>query len=256
MKEISHFIGGRHVAGTSGRFGDVFNPATGEVQSRVPFASREEVARAVADAQRAFPAWAGLNPQRRARVMFTFKTLIEKNFDKLAERLSSEHGKVIADSKGDIQRGLEVIEFACGIPASDEGRVHARRGARHRRLFAAPAFGCGRGHHAVQFPRDDPDVDVRHRGRLRQLLHPEAERESAGRASAPRRIAARGGRARGRAPGRQRRQGDGGCDPRTSRHPGGQLCRARRLSRNMSMRRAPRRESACRRWAAPRTTPL
>jgi len=116
MKELTHFIGGRHIAGTSGRFGDVFNPATGEVQSRVPFASREEVSHAVADAQRAFPEWSGLNPQRRARVMFNFKTLVEKNFDALAQRLSSEHGKVIADSKGDIQRGLEVIEFACGMP--------------------------------------------------------------------------------------------------------------------------------------------
>jgi malonate-semialdehyde dehydrogenase (acetylating) / methylmalonate-semialdehyde dehydrogenase len=121
MKELSHFIGGRHVAGTSGRFGDVFNPATGEVQSRVAFASRDDLARAVADAQRAFPAWAGLNPQRRARVMFNFKALIEKNMDSLALLLSSEHGKVIADSKGDIQRGLEVIEFACGIPHLTKG---------------------------------------------------------------------------------------------------------------------------------------
>ena len=115
MRDLSHFIAGKHAAGASGRFGDVFNPATGEVQAKVPFASRDEVQKAVDAAQRALPEWSGLNPQRRARVMFNFKSLIEKNMDALAQLLSSEHGKVIADSKGDIQRGLEVIEFACGI---------------------------------------------------------------------------------------------------------------------------------------------
>jgi acyl-CoA reductase-like NAD-dependent aldehyde dehydrogenase len=110
MKELTHFIGGWHVPGESGRFGDVFNPATGEVQAKVPFASRDELDVAVKAAQRVFPEWSGLNPQRRARVMFNFKSLIEKNMEQLAQMLSSEHGKVIADSKGDIQRGLEVIQ--------------------------------------------------------------------------------------------------------------------------------------------------
>jgi len=121
MRDLSHFIAGKHAAGASGRFGDVFNPATGEVQAKVPFASRDEVQKAVDAAQRALPEWSGLNPQRRARVMFNFKSLIEKNMDALAQLLSSEHGKVIADSKGDIQRGLEVIEFACGIPHLTKG---------------------------------------------------------------------------------------------------------------------------------------
>src|SRR5882724_6961000 len=121
MKDLTHFIGGEHVAGASGRFGDVFNPATGEVQARVPFASRAELRQAVEAAAKIFPQWAGLNPQRRARVMFNFKSLVEKNMDALAHLLSSEHGKVIADSKGDIQRGLEVIEFACGIPHLAKG---------------------------------------------------------------------------------------------------------------------------------------
>ncbi|HXJ03166.1 MAG TPA: CoA-acylating methylmalonate-semialdehyde dehydrogenase [Micropepsaceae bacterium] len=116
MKTLSHFIDGKHVAGTSGRFGDVFNPATGEVQARVPFASREELRSAVEAAAKAFPEWAATNPQRRARVMFNFKALIEKEMDSLAGLLSSEHGKIVADSKGDIQRGLEVVEFACGVP--------------------------------------------------------------------------------------------------------------------------------------------
>jgi malonate-semialdehyde dehydrogenase (acetylating)/methylmalonate-semialdehyde dehydrogenase len=116
MKEFTHFIAGKPVKGNSGRFGDIFNPATGEVQGKVPFASRAEMRMAVEAAVKAFPEWSAVNPQRRARVMFNFKALVEKNMDELAHMLSSEHGKVIADSKGDIQRGLEVIEFACGIP--------------------------------------------------------------------------------------------------------------------------------------------
>ena len=103
--------------GTSGRFGDVFNPATGEVQARAPFASRAEMRTGRRSArQKRFPTGPRHNPQRRARVMFNFKALVEKNMDELARLMSTEHGKVIADSKGDIQRGLEVIEFACGIP--------------------------------------------------------------------------------------------------------------------------------------------
>src|SRR5271169_5178569 len=116
MREIGHFIGGKEVKGTSGRFGDVFNPNTGEVAAKVALASKAEVEKAIADAEAAFPGWAATNPQRRARVMFKFLELIQAEYDDLAHLLSSEHGKVIADSKGDIQRGLEVIEFACGIP--------------------------------------------------------------------------------------------------------------------------------------------
>ncbi|HWE06182.1 MAG TPA: CoA-acylating methylmalonate-semialdehyde dehydrogenase [Rhizomicrobium sp.] len=116
MRELAHFIGGRFAKGRSGRFGDIYNPATGEVQARVPLASRSEVRAAVETAAKAFREWSGVNPQRRARVMFDFKALVERNIDELAHLLSSEHGKVIADSRGDIQRGLEVIEFACGIP--------------------------------------------------------------------------------------------------------------------------------------------
>ncbi len=116
MRDIGHFIGGQEVNGTSGRAGDVFNPNTGEVQARVAFASRSEVEHTVANAQAAQPAWAATNPQRRARVMFKFLELIHRDFDSLAKLLSSEHGKTLPDSKGDIQRGLEVVEFACGIP--------------------------------------------------------------------------------------------------------------------------------------------
>ncbi|MFL4983177.1 MAG: CoA-acylating methylmalonate-semialdehyde dehydrogenase [Xanthobacteraceae bacterium] len=116
MREIGHFIGGKKVKGTSGRYGDVFNPATGEVQAKVAFAKHAEVEHAIGVAEVAQRAWAATNPQRRARVLFKFLELAQKEFDNLAALLSSEHGKTIADSKGDIQRGLEVVEFACGIP--------------------------------------------------------------------------------------------------------------------------------------------
>ncbi|NQE62843.1 CoA-acylating methylmalonate-semialdehyde dehydrogenase [Caulobacter sp. RHG1] len=116
MRDIAHFVNGQALVGTSGRFGDVFNPNTGEVQARVQFATDAELDAAVQAAAKAQIGWAATNPQRRARVMFEFKRLIERDMNSLAEILSSEHGKVIADSKGDIQRGLEVIEFACGIP--------------------------------------------------------------------------------------------------------------------------------------------
>ncbi len=116
MRNVEHYIGGRSVAGASGRYGEVFDPNSGQVQARVSLASADELDLAVADAAEAQRGWAQANPQRRARVMFEFKRLLEANMDELAQLLSSEHGKVIADAKGDLQRGLEVIEFACGIP--------------------------------------------------------------------------------------------------------------------------------------------
>src|SRR5258707_290056 len=116
MRDIGHFVGGKEVKGGSGRTGDVFNPNTGEVEAKVAFASKSEVESAIANAAAAQPAWAATNPQRRARVMFKFLELVKAEYDDLARLLSSEHGRTFVDSKGDIQRGLEVVEFACGIP--------------------------------------------------------------------------------------------------------------------------------------------
>jgi malonate-semialdehyde dehydrogenase (acetylating) / methylmalonate-semialdehyde dehydrogenase len=116
MRDIGHFVGGKEIPGQSGRFGDVFQPMTGEVIAKVALASKEEVRRAVENAKAAQPAWAATNPQRRARVMMKFLELIAKEMDPLAELLAREHGKTIPDAKGDIQRGVEVVEFACGIP--------------------------------------------------------------------------------------------------------------------------------------------
>jgi malonate-semialdehyde dehydrogenase (acetylating)/methylmalonate-semialdehyde dehydrogenase len=116
MRDIQHFVNGAAYPGGGERFGDVFNPNTGEVQAKVKFATTGDLDAAVQVAATAQVGWAATNPQRRARVMFEFKRLVEARMEELAGILSSEHGKVIADSKGDIQRGLEVIEFACGIP--------------------------------------------------------------------------------------------------------------------------------------------
>jgi malonate-semialdehyde dehydrogenase (acetylating)/methylmalonate-semialdehyde dehydrogenase len=121
MPDIHHFVNGQSFVGASGRYGDIFNPNTGVVASRVQLASAEELDQAVQAAAAAQVGWGQVNPQRRARVMFAFLRLAQARMEELAELLSSQHGKVIADSKGDIQRGLEVIEFSCGIPHALKG---------------------------------------------------------------------------------------------------------------------------------------
>lgn len=116
MREIGHFIGGRQVAGASGRFGDVFNPASGELSAKVALANTAEVDKAVAAAAAAWPDWANTPPLRRARVMFRLKDLLERHRKEFSEIITAEHGKVLSDAEGEVQRGLEVVEFACGIP--------------------------------------------------------------------------------------------------------------------------------------------
>jgi len=116
MREIGHFIGGQPVAGTSGKFGDVYNPASGEITARVALADAGEVDKAVAVANAAWPAWANTPPLRRARVMFKLKELLERDRADMSAIITSEHGKVLSDADGEVQRGLEVVEFACGIP--------------------------------------------------------------------------------------------------------------------------------------------
>ena len=116
MQELTHYLNGAHVKGTSGRFADVYNPATGEVQAKVPLAGEAELDQAVKYAMAAQPAWAAVNPQRRARVMMKFVDLLNRDMDKLAEALSREHGKTLPDAAGDVQRGLEVVEYCIGAP--------------------------------------------------------------------------------------------------------------------------------------------
>ncbi|MEU9710962.1 CoA-acylating methylmalonate-semialdehyde dehydrogenase [Streptomyces sp. NPDC047967] len=116
VRELTHFIGGKHTAGTSGLFADVYDPNTGAVQARVPLAGRADTEAAIADAEEAQREWGLWNPQRRARVLLRFLQLVEGERESLARLLSAEHGKTVADAHGDLQRGLEVVEFAAGIP--------------------------------------------------------------------------------------------------------------------------------------------
>ncbi|MEW6514606.1 MAG: CoA-acylating methylmalonate-semialdehyde dehydrogenase [Pseudomonadota bacterium] len=116
FKQLDHFINGRLVHGTGFRWGEIHNPATGKLSGRVPLAQADETAQAIAAAAAALPEWANTSPLRRARVLFKFRELLERHIDDLAAIITAEHGKVLADAKGEIIRGMEVVEFACGIP--------------------------------------------------------------------------------------------------------------------------------------------
>lgn len=151
MRTIDHFIAGS-AGGGAARTSDVFDPNTGQVQAKVNLGAQADLDRAVAAAQAAQPGWAATNPQRRARVMFNFKALVEKNMDELAHLLSSEHGKVIADAKGDIQRGLEVVEFACGIPHVLKGEYTPGAGPGIDVYSMRQPIGIGAGITPFNFP--------------------------------------------------------------------------------------------------------
>ncbi len=128
-RTIPHWIGGKPTAGSQARLGDVYDPATGRVSARVPLAAADDVAGAIAAAVAAFPSWAATPPLKRARVLFRFKELIESHMDELARLITSEHGKVHEDARGSLQRGLEVVEFACGIPHLLKGEYSAQVGS-------------------------------------------------------------------------------------------------------------------------------
>jgi malonate-semialdehyde dehydrogenase (acetylating)/methylmalonate-semialdehyde dehydrogenase len=125
MKQLHHLIHGKAVAGQSGRFSPVYNASTGEQITELPLASVDEVKAAIASSAKAYPGWAATSPSVRARVMFRFKDLLEQNMDELSEICAIEHGKVKSDAAGSITRGLEVVEFACGIPQMLKGEFSA-----------------------------------------------------------------------------------------------------------------------------------
>lgn len=122
MKTLTHYIDGRPQAGRSGRYAEGFNPATGEVATSIPLASPDEVDAAVAAARAAFPAWSETPALKRARILFNFKALLDRHQDELAELITREHGKVFSDAKGEVARGIEVVEFACGAPQLLKGQ--------------------------------------------------------------------------------------------------------------------------------------
>ncbi|MBV8259369.1 MAG: aldehyde dehydrogenase family protein, partial [Paraburkholderia sp.] len=116
VRQLNHFIDGQSAAGTSGRFNDVYDPAQGRITARVPVANADQVAAAVAAAKAAFPAWSETPPLKRARLMFKFKEQLEAHLDEIAELITRDHGKLFSDAKGEVMRGIEIVEFACGIP--------------------------------------------------------------------------------------------------------------------------------------------
>jgi malonate-semialdehyde dehydrogenase (acetylating)/methylmalonate-semialdehyde dehydrogenase len=152
MRQVHHFIDGEHYAGEDGRLQDIWNPSTGEVQAQVALGDEDVLEKAVNGAKAAQEGWAKTNPQRRARVMFRFKQLLEENMQELAELLASEHGKVVDDAKGDIQRGLEVIEFACGIPHAQKGEHTLGAGTGIDVYSMRQPIGIGAGITPFNFP--------------------------------------------------------------------------------------------------------
>jgi malonate-semialdehyde dehydrogenase (acetylating) / methylmalonate-semialdehyde dehydrogenase len=152
MYQVGHFIGGKHVAGTSGRKQPIYNPATGEVQGEVSLASAEELNAAVENAKAAQIKWAATNPQRRARVFMKFVQLLNDNMDALAEILSREHGKTIEDAKGDVIRGLEVCEFVIGIPHLSKSEFTEGAGPNIDMYSIRQAVGIGAGITPFNFP--------------------------------------------------------------------------------------------------------
>ena len=225
MREIGHFIGGKEVKGTSGRFGDVFNPNTGEVQAKVAYAKHSEVEHAIAVAEAAQPAWAAVNPQRRARVMMKFLELVQKEYDALARLLSSEHGKTFTDAKGDIQRGLEVVEFACGIPHLLKGEYTESAGPGIDLYSLRQPLGVVAGITPFNFPAMIPLWKCGAGAGLRQRLHPQALGTRSVGADAACRAVSGSGPAGGRAQCGQRRQGSGRHAADRSARQGGRLRR-------------------------------
>ena len=160
--EIGHVIGGRSVAGTSGRRQAVYNPATGAVARQVALASTAEVDAAVAAAKAAWPAWAESPPLRRARILNAFLGLLNQHRDTLAAMITSEHGKVFTDAQGEVTRGIDVVEFACAIPQLLKGDYTEQVSTGIDNWTMRQPLGVVARHHAVQLPVHGADVDVSH----------------------------------------------------------------------------------------------
>ena len=225
MREIGHFVGGKEVKGGSGRFGDVFNPNTGEVQAKVAFAKHSEVEHAIAVAEARAAGLGGDEPAAaRPRADEIPRTG--------AEGVRQPGAASLLRARQDLRRrqGRHAARPRSGRvrlrhSAPAQGRIHRRRRSRHRPLFHAPAARRRRRHHAVQFPGDDPDVEIRAGARLRQCLHPQAVGARSVGADAARRAVDRGRAAGGRAQRRQRRQGSGRHAPHRPAHQGRRLRR-------------------------------
>ncbi len=174
IRTVNHWIGGRAVASASGRSGVVWNPATGETQATVDFANVDEVDHAVDAANGAFAEWRATPLSRRSEVMFKLRELVDANRRRIAEMITSEHGKTLPDAMGEVARGLENIEFACGIPHLLKGGFseQASRGVDVYQI--RQPLGVVAGITPFNFPVMVPMWMFATRHRLRQYLHSQA----------------------------------------------------------------------------------
>ena len=194
VKAINHWIGGHRHEGGSGRVGKVFDPATGAQTGAVDFASAEEVDLAVQAAKAAFPAWRALSIARRAELFFRIRELFHAHREDLARALTAEHGKVLTDALGEVARGLEVIEFCCGIPTLLKGGYTEQASTGVDVYSIRQPLGVVAGITPFNFPAMVPDVDVGAGDRVRQHIRPQAVREGPLGLAAHGRAAGRGGR--------------------------------------------------------------
>jgi malonate-semialdehyde dehydrogenase (acetylating) / methylmalonate-semialdehyde dehydrogenase len=181
--QIEHFVNGKRFGGSGMRTLNVFNPATGDVVGYVKAATPADVDAAVQAARAAFPAWSQTSAIKRARVLFKFKALLEEHYDELAAMITQQHGKVFSDAQGEVQRGIEVVEFACGVPHLLKGDYTEQIGGGIDNWSMRQPLG---GNYPFQFPGDGADVDVSGRHRLREYFRAKAFRTGSG-SIAPRR---------------------------------------------------------------------
>ena len=225
LSNITHWIAGKPWEGPVNRWGDVYNPARGEPSARVAFADAATVDAAVAAATDAARSWGRTSLAARARILFAFRELVERRKRDLAEILTREHGKVLSDAMGEVSRGLEVVEFACGLPHLLKGEFSENVSTDVDSYSIRQPLGVVAGITPFNFPAMVPMWMYPLAIALRQCLHPQAVREGPVRRPVLRRAPGRGRSATGRLQRRPRRQGRGRCDPRASGDSGGELRR-------------------------------
>ncbi|EJT86091.1 methylmalonate-semialdehyde dehydrogenase [Pseudomonas putida S11] len=175
MKTIGHLINGE-VRLDSKRTQDVFNPATGKVEKLVVLADKVTVEEAISAAEAAFPTWRDTPPMKRARVMYRFKELLEQHADRICTLIGEEHGKICHDAAGELQRGIENVEYACGAPELLKGEHSKNVGPNIDSWSEFQPLGVVAGYHPVQLPGDGASLDAAYGTGLRQLLYPQTVR--------------------------------------------------------------------------------
>ncbi len=233
QKTVSHWIDGARRSGSSGVRGPIFEPASGRQTGEVDFANAADVDDAVSAARAAFPTWRALPLARRAELYFRIRQLVDEHRDDYARLLTSEHGKVLSDAAGEVARGLEVIEFCCGLPSLLKGSFSEQVSTRNRRLLHPPAARRRGRHHPLQLPGDGAHVDVGTRACLREHLRTETVGEGPLGVPAHRGSARGRRRPRGRLQRRQRRPRGG---RRAHRPPRRRCDLVRRLDTDRALR--------------------